>query len=66
VLASTSITTDTGATVEGRLLALTAAVTLDDNTITNPTAIPEPVTSALLAATGALGLAIWRRRRVAS
>lgn len=35
VLADTSITATTGATVEGRLLALGGAVTLDTNTITN-------------------------------
>jgi hypothetical protein len=37
VLAHTAITADTGATVEGRLFAQTAAVTLDTNTITGPT-----------------------------
>ena len=36
ILASTSITVTTGAAVEGRLLARTAAVTLDTNTITPP------------------------------
>ena len=36
ILASTSITLLNGATVEGRLLARTAAVTLDTNTITLP------------------------------
>jgi hypothetical protein len=36
ILASASITATTGATVEGRLLARTAAVTLDSNTITIP------------------------------
>ena len=35
VLASASITATTGATVQGRLLALDGAVTLDTNTITN-------------------------------
>jgi cell division septation protein DedD len=35
VLAQTSITATTGATIEGRLLARTGAVTLDTNTITN-------------------------------
>jgi hypothetical protein len=36
LLAATSITVTTGAAVEGRLLARTAAVTLDTNTITPP------------------------------
>jgi hypothetical protein len=36
IMASTSITVATGAAVEGRLLARTAAVTLDSNTITLP------------------------------
>jgi hypothetical protein len=35
IMASASITANTGATIHGRLLAQTAAVTLDDNTITN-------------------------------
>ena len=37
VLANTAITANTGATIEGRLLASTAAVTLDNNVITPPT-----------------------------
>lgn len=35
VMAQTSITAETGATVDGRLLARTGAVTLDDNVITS-------------------------------
>lgn len=35
VMASTSITANTGATIVGRLLASTGAVTLDSNTLTN-------------------------------
>ncbi|WP_274499651.1 ice-binding family protein [Plantibacter flavus] len=37
ILADASITAGTGATVEGRLLASTGAVTLDNNVITRPT-----------------------------
>ncbi|WP_431031191.1 ice-binding family protein [Plantibacter sp. RU18] len=37
IMADQSITAVTGATVEGRLLAKNAAVTLDNNTITTPT-----------------------------
>lgn len=51
LLASESITANTGATVEGRLLAMNGAVTLDNNTITKSvcnntpsTSVPEPST----------------------
>jgi hypothetical protein len=43
ILALTSITATTGATIAGRLLARNAAVTLDTNTITVPTGCPPPV-----------------------
>ena len=66
VLADTAITMGIGATVDGRLLANTAAVTLSGSgAIAVPTAIPEPATTALIAAFGALGIAFWRRRRAA-
>ena len=40
VIANTSVTAVTDATVDGRLLALTGAVTLDSNDITAPTCTP--------------------------
>ena len=42
ILALTSITVTTGATVLGRMLARNGAVTLDTNTITGPTSINAP------------------------
>lgn len=58
ILAFESITLNTGATVEGRMLALNGAVTLDSNTIIN---VPEP-DGALLVVTGLAFLFIFRRR----
>jgi type VI secretion system secreted protein VgrG len=60
-LAGASITAGTGTMVDGRLLALGAAVTLDSNSITVPTAIPEPAATAALAA-GLMGLVVGVRR----
>ncbi|RQO40081.1 autotransporter [Rhodococcus sp. KBW08] len=50
LLALTDITATTEATVEGRLLAINGAVTLDTNTITTPTCAP-PVTTTTPTAT---------------
>ncbi len=61
ILANTSITADTGATVNGRLLALNAAVTLDDNTITKAVCIPEPA-DTFVVFSGLLGLVVGVRR----
>jgi len=49
ILADQSITLDTGAEVDGRVLALNGAVTLDNNLITVPAAVPEPPVVWLLA-----------------
>lgn len=66
ILAHDSITLTSGVIVDGRLLALGAHVTLDSNTLAIPTAIPEPATTALIAAAAALGLAYSRRGRATS
>lgn len=54
ILAQTSITLNTDATVYGRLLAQNGAVTLDNNTITS--CVPEPGGTLLLAGSG---LVVW-------
>jgi len=51
VLALTSITANTGASVSGRLLARNAAVTLDSNTITRPTCAAPTTTTTTAPAT---------------
>ncbi len=74
ILALTSITVDTGDTVDGSMLASNGAVTLDDDAITAPTCstLPVPLASPAAAVTAAAaGLAcfgwfIARRRRTAA
>jgi LPXTG-motif cell wall-anchored protein len=53
VLALTSITATTGATIDGRLLARNGSVTLDTNIITNSAClvVPPPTTSTIAATT---------------
>src|SRR5665811_812299 len=51
ILALTSITATTGATIEGRLLARNGAVTLDTNTITKATCAAVTTSTATTAAT---------------
>lgn len=73
ILAYTSITAGTGATVDGRLLAENGAVTLDYNTITksvcnnSSSAVPEPTTiiagAFLLLPLSLAGLRRWRQLR---
>jgi type VI secretion system secreted protein VgrG len=66
ILADTSITLDTGASLSGRALALNGAVTLDDNLITVPICVPESATfwSGAFCASifGWQWLALWRRK----
>lgn len=61
-LAAASITAGTGATIDGRLLALNGAVTLDTNSITVPSAVPEPAATAVLIA-GLIGVVAVSRRQ---
>ena len=59
ILALTSITVATGATLNGRALAEGGQVSLDTSSITAPTAVPEPGALALFAL--GFGLLTWRR-----
>ena len=45
ILALTSITANSGANIQGRLLARNGAVTLDNNTVTRPTCAPPTTTT---------------------
>jgi hypothetical protein len=60
ILALTSITLNTGASVEGRVLAHNGAVTLDYNGIALPAGVPEPGTLQLLGS-GLAALLAFRR-----
>jgi hypothetical protein len=60
IIADQSATLTTGATLNGRVIALNAAVTLDSTYIFNSRAVPAPGAIALLAMAGLVGT---RRRR---
>ena len=72
ILALTSITANTGATIDGRLLALNGAVTLDDNLITVPICVPVPEASSFwpgafcASVFGWQWLGVWRRKTARS
>lgn len=61
ILASASITANTGAIVDGRLLALNAAVTLDDNLITVPTCVVPEACSLWSGAVVCVAICPWQR-----
>jgi len=69
ILADTSITATTSATVDGRLLALKGAVTLDTNTINNEigqlpaNVIPEYTLGALAALTASFAALLFYKRK---
>ena len=67
VLALASDTLNTGATVDGSIFALTGAVTLDNNQVSNclaPIFVPEPTTTgAGILGVGLAAFWIWRKRR---
>lgn len=63
LIASVSDTLATGVSVNGRIIALTGAVSLDTNQITNLAAVPEPATSALFASGLALLAVVGIRSR---
>jgi type VI secretion system secreted protein VgrG len=67
ILADQSITLNAGAGLDGRALALNAAVTLHDNVITVPTDVPEPGSFWLLTFCASVfgagqRMAVWRRK----
>jgi len=71
ILAYASITATTGVTVDGRLIALNAAVTLDTNTINNqkgqlpspPFVVPEYTLGALAALGASFGALLFYKRK---
>jgi len=66
-ISSASDTLVTGVTVNGRIFALTGAITLDTSHVSVPTAVPEPAGAALLLGAVALvGVLVQRKRTVAA
>ena len=68
ILAVASVTMDTGASIEGRAIALNAAVTLDDNFVKATdcvTSVPEPATwTMMLIGFAGLGFGAYRRTKM--
>lgn len=62
LIANVSHTLATGVSLDGRLIALTGAITMDANQVTNFSAIPEPSSYALILSAGALLFVGVRRR----
>jgi len=61
IIANVSNTLATGVTIDGRIFALTGAITMDAAQITNTGIIPEPASQALIVALAALLLVGIRR-----
>jgi hypothetical protein len=63
IIAYSAVSLDGGVNLQGRAIGLNGAVTMIDDTITNPTLVPEPSTFCLAALCIPVPLfAVWRRK----